>query len=460
MKHKNEKSPLHLFQSRLDQILNMEHAMIKLAKAINWSVFDDEFASLYSDDLGRPGKPIRLMVGLHYLKHAFDESDESVVERFLENPYWQYFCGFEYFQHDLPLDPTSLVRFRKRVGAKGLEVLLKETVDTARRGKLLKNSDCKRVNVDTTVQEKAVAFPTDPALYQKMRVKLVEAARTRGIKLRQSYVRKGKEALLKQNRYRAASQHKRANRMKKKLKTWLGCVVRDIRRKAPEIDSELFDLLAKADRLLAQELGSKNKLYAIHAPEVECIGKGKAHKKYEFGVKVGIVSTSRGNWIIGSRSLPGNPYDGHTLAETMAHTESICGVEIEHVYVDKGYRKNDYEGDAEVHISGCGPRKKSRWEKFWRRRRSAVEPVIGHAKHDNRMSRNYLKGSEGDKMNAVLAACGYNMRKLCKAFFWPQISTVLKRLYQLFAPPGGLARLNEPMIAEGAELRGGFFRDD
>jgi len=410
VRHKNEKSPLHLFQSRLEQILNLDHSLVKLSKAIDWSVFDAGFGPLYSEDLGRPAKPIRLMVGLHYLKHAFDESDESVVERFLENPYWQYFCGFEYFQHGLPLDPTSLVRFRQRVGAEGFELLLKETLETAQRGKLLGRSDCKRVNVDTTAQEKAIAYPTDPALYQKMRVKLVAAARTRGIKLRQSYVRKGKEALIKHNRYRAASQHRRANRMKKQLKTWLGCVVRDVRRKAREIDAELGDLLAKADRLLAQQRDSKNKLYAIHAPEVECIAKGKAHKKYEFGVKVGIVSTSRGNWIIGSRALPGNPYDGHTLAQTMSHAESMCGVEIKHVHVDKGYRKHDYKGAARVHISGGGPRKKSRWERHWRRRRSAVEPVIGHAKHDNRMERNYLQGSEGDKMNAVLAACG-----LCSA---------------------------------------------
>jgi len=245
----------------------------------------------------------------------------------------------------------------------------------------------------------------------------------------------GKSALIKQNRYRHAGQHKRANRMTRKLKTYLGRVVRDIRRKALEIDGELYDLLAKADRLLAQKRDSKNKLYAIHAPEVECISKGKAHKKYEFGVKVGIVSTSRGNWIIGSRSLPGNPYDGHTLAETMAHAESMSGVSIRHAHVDKGYRKHDYDGEAQVHVSGGGPRKKSRWDKLWRRRRSAVEPIIGHAKHDNRMVRNYLKGTDGDKMNAVLAACGYNLRKLYKAFFWPEIFALLTRLYRLFAPP-------------------------
>lgn len=432
MQHKNQKSPLELFQSRLDQILNLDHQLIKLSSAIDWSVFETEFGPLYCEGQGRPAKPIRLMVGLHYLKHAFCESDESVVERFIENPYWQYFCGFEYFEHELPLDPTSLVKWRRRVGADGLDLLLKETIETGKRSKVLKRSDLKRANVDTTVQEKAIAFPTDAALYHKMRVALVKAAKVRGINLRQGYSRVGKKTLFMQNRYRHATQHKRAQRMTKKLKTILGCVVRDIRRKSSDLDAGLDSLLCKADRLLSQKRNSKNKLYAIHAPEVECIGKGKAHKKYEFGVKVSIVSASRGNWILSSRALAGNPYDGHTLADTIAHAESITGVSMKHVHVDKGYRKHDYVGEAQVHISGMGPRKKSRWDKLWRRRRSAIEPVIGHAKHDNRMTRNYLKGQEGDKMNAILAGCGFNLRKLLRAFFLSEFFTALFRACRRF----------------------------
>jgi len=447
MKHQDRVEPLRLFQSRLDQIINLDHPLAQLAQAIDWSVFETEFGPCYCEGDGRPAKPIRLMVGLHYLKHAFDESDESVVERFLENPYWQYFCGNEYFEHGLPLDPSSLVYFRRRVGAEGFEALLKETLETAKRGGVLKSSDCKRVNVDTTVQEKAVAYPTDPRLYQKMREKLTGAARSRGLRLRRSYARAGKAALVMQNRYRHAGQHRRANKMTRRLKTWLGAVVRDLRRKAAVVDVELEGLLCLAERLLAQERSSKGKLYALHAPEVECISKGKAHKKYEFGVKVGVVSTSRGNWILGSRSLPGNPYDGHTLAETIAHAEAMSGVAVAHIHADKGYRGHDYAGGAEVHVSGSGPRKKSRWDKLWRRRRSAVEPIIGHAKHDNRMERNYLKGSEGDRMNALLAACGYNLRKLYKAFSWPEILAALHRLIRLFAPPDRLMLAKQPFHA-------------
>jgi len=421
MKLKNQKDPLHLFQARLDQIIDLNHPLCKLAREINWSVFETEFGPFYSEGQGRPAKPIRLLVGIHYLKHAFSESDESVVERFLENPYWQYFCGFEYFQHELPLDPTTLVKWRRRVGDEKLVVLLSETVETAKRGGHLKRGELERVNVDTTVQEKAIEFPTDAGLCQKMRVKLVGAVKRRRIKLRQCYTRKGKEALVKQGFYRRANQHRRADKMTKKLKTYLGCVVRDIRRKATVIDIELKGLLEKADRLLLQEKHSKNKLYSIHAPEVECIAKGKAHKKYEFGCKVGIVSTSRYCWITGIQSLHGNPYDGHTLAQLMAGTEETTGVGIKHAHADKGFRGHNYTGPAQIHVTGQGAKRKSRWEKLWSRRRAAVEPVISHAKHDNRMSRNYLKGADGDEMNAILSACGYNMRKLIRAFFLPEI---------------------------------------
>jgi len=433
MQHKSKNS-LQLFQSRLDQILNMKHPLIKLAEKIDWSVFETEFGPYYSEGQGRPAKPIRLLVGLHYLKHAFDESDESVVERFLENPYWQYFCGFEYFLHEFPLDPTTLVKWRKRVGPKKLEALFKETIDTAKREKLLKARHFERLNVDTTVQEKAIAFPTDAGLRYKMLMKLVRASRERGIALRQSYVRLSKNALVKQGYYRRANQHKRANRMTKKLKTYLGRVVRDIRRKASDIDEELSDLLNKADRLLAQEKHSKNKLYSIHAPEVECIAKGKAHKKYEFGCKVGVVSTSRDNWIVGIKAFHGNPYDGHTLKQFMARTKEITGVQPKYVHADKGFRGHNYKGPATVEITGEKSGKQSRWKKLWRRRRAAIEPIISHTKHDNRMKRNYLKGKNGDEINATLSACGYNIRKLIRAFFLPEIRIAFLRLCQIFSP--------------------------
>ena len=272
------------------------------------------------------------------------------------------------------------------------------------------------VNVDTTVQEKAIAYPTDAKLMFTMLAKLADAARLRGIELRQSYKRVSKRALVMQNRYRHARQHRRAKRELKKLKTWLGRVIRDIERKRPKPYADLKDLLAMARRLHAQERHTKNKLYSLHAPEVECISKGKAHKRYEFGCKVSVVSTSRDNWIVGVRAHHGNPYDGHTLSEALDTMERLTGLRACHAHVDKGYRGHGYEGKTQIHLpgKGRGKRRQTRSERKWQRRRSAVEPLIGHVKHDNRMDRNYLLGRDGDRMNAILAACGYNLRKLLR----------------------------------------------
>ncbi|MEZ4485784.1 MAG: IS5 family transposase [Syntrophotaleaceae bacterium] len=429
MKPKKPKQRDHedLFRSRLDQILDRRHPLYLLANQIDWSVFDKKFGSLYAEK-GRPAKSTRLLVGLHYLKHAFDESDESVVARLLENPYWQYFCGFEYFIHRLPLDPSSMTRWRKRIGPKEMELLLSETLETAKRGGSLTEQHMERVNVDTTVQEKAIAYPTDARLYHKARVLLVRAAKKRGIAMRQSYLRLGKRALIMSSRYAHARQMRRAKREQKKLKNYLGRVYRNILRNCLEPDAELKELLHLAKRLLTQQRHDKNKLYSLHAPEVECIAKGKAHKKFEFGCKVSVVTTSRDNWVVGIEALHNNPFDGHTLKDALKQVTRLVGWKPQNAYCDKGYQGNPKQiGDTSIHLANRrkSSMKPSEWR--WFRRRSAIEPVIGHMKEDHRMDRNYLKGTEGDKMNAILAACGFNLRKLLRAFFW-LLFKELKRL--------------------------------
>ena len=404
-----------LFRAELRQILNLSHPLCRLAEAIDWEVFEEAFGPLYSAAKGRPGLPIRLMVGLHYLKYAFDESDESVVARWLENPYWQYFCGYATFQQTLPLDPTSLVKWRQRVGVEGIEKLLATTVATAQRLKLLKRSDVAKVNVDTTVQEKAIAFPTDARLYHKMRGRLVREAKQRGLRLRQSYRFLGKRALARQGRYAHARQMNRAKRETRKLKTYLGRITRELRRKVPEPDTALATLLERAEKLLAQTRTSQNKLYSVHAPEVECIAKGKAHKRYEFGCKVSMATTSKRNWIVGMQALHGNPYDGHTLSDTLRQVETLTGEQPQDAFCDQGYRGHGYTGDTRVHIVGRYPKKATRAVKRWLRRRAAIEPVIGHTKSDHRMDRNPLKGTEGDQMHALLCGCGFNLAKLLVA---------------------------------------------
>lgn len=401
-------------QVELTNVIDPGHSMVKLSNEMNWQHFENKFGVLYSDR-GRPGISTRLLVALHYLKYLYNLSDEDVVYGWLENPYWPYLSGMQYFEHRLPCDPSSLSRWRKRIGEAGAEDLLKETIETGLRLKLIKKSQLKRLNVDTTVQEKHIRFPTDARLYDRMRERLVKQAKAESIPLRQSYVRLSRQRLLKQSRYAHAKQFKRAAKCTKKLKTYLGRVIRDIERKASGSSEAMQHLLQLAHRLFKQEKKDKNKLYSIHEPLVACISKGKAHKRYEFGCKVSISATSKGAWIVGAKAFDGNPYDGHTLSESLEQVERLSPQQAEHVYTDGTYQKHDYEGNIEIHVDRRLSRSKLPAAlRFWLRRRAAIEPTIGHLKHDKRMNRNRLKGTQGDKLNALLSGAAYNFSKLLK----------------------------------------------
>jgi len=402
---------LDFFRERLENILNRNHELYRLAGLISWDVFEQEFGIFYSAQKGRPGIPIRLMVGLTYLGHAYGLSDEAVVAGWVENPYWQYFCGETYFQHRLPIDSSSMSRWRNRIGEKGCEKILAETLQAGLRSGAVKETSLKRVNVDTTVQPKAVRYPTDSRSYNRCRERLVRLADKHGIKLRQSYARLGPRALRKAFSYAHARQFKRAKKEIRRLKTYLGRVYRDILRNVlddPDLHAEFHEELELTERMLDQQKQDKNKLYSIHAPEVECIAKGKVHKKYEFGVKVSVTTTSRDNFVVGMQALPGNPFDGHTLAEALEQVNRVAGVVPERCYVDRGYRGHGVE-DSSVFISGQR-RGVTPTIKKELRRRSAVEPIIGHMKEDGKLGRNWLKGSLGDKINALLCGAGHNMR--------------------------------------------------
>lgn len=374
---------IDMFRNRLENILNRWHELYRLSGLIDWEGFEQEFGRLYAE-AGRPGIPIRLMVGLLYLSHAFHTSDEETVRRWVENPYHQYFCGEEYFRHEAPIDPSSLSRFRKRIGEGGCELILALTVKAGLASKAVAPSSFERVIFDTTVQEKAVAFPTDSRLYNRSRERLVKLAVKLGIDLRQSYARRGPYALMMVGRYLHARQTRRARREIKRLKVYLGRVCRDIMRKiGNQPPPEMAHELAMANRLLTQQMKDKNKLYSLHAPEVECIGKGKAHKKFEFGVKVSVASTNRDNFVVGIRSEPGNPYDGHTLGRAIEQVQRITGCTVKRCFVDRGYRAH---GIAEpgVLISGCRRGLTPQMKKELKRR-SAVEPVIGHMKAEGKL---------------------------------------------------------------------------
>lgn len=418
-----------LFRHQLINLIDTEHELCQLANHLDWKRFEGAFGGLYSANRGRPGIPIRLMVGLHYLKEVYGLSDEAVVARWVENPYWQYFCGEHYFQHQLPMDASSLTRFRQKIGEAGCELMLSATVSVGVATETVKRRSLERVTVDTTVQEKAVSFPTDSKLYNRSRERLVKLARQHGVVLRQNYNRKAPQALHQASRYGQARQMKRMNKQVKKLKTYLGRVVRDIRRQLAQreaIQSVFAAELEKAERLFHQQRTDQHKLYSVHAPEVECIAKGKAHQRYEFGVKVSIAVTNRDNFVVGAKAYPGNPYDGHTLASALEQVQRVTHTKPIRCYVDRGYRGH---GVAEVAVYLSGQKRGINTRTLQRelKRRQAVEPVIGHLKSDGLLGRNYLLGTVGDKMNAILCGAGHNLRLILRKLrlLWPYLFRLL-----------------------------------
>ena len=421
-----------LFRSRLDQIINLRHELVLLAEVIDWEWLDREVGTLYADK-GRAAVPSRFILGLLFLKQIHGLSDEQVCERWVCDPYFQYFTGEEFFRHALPHDRSNLTNARKRFGDK-LDLFLAETLRVAEKTGALKKADLARVTVDTTVQPKNVTFPTDAKLLLTAINKLGDLAKEHGVKLRQSYVRVAKHAAMMAGRYAHAKQFKRHERQMKFLRTRLRRLIRDIRRKIEGHDTlrEIFAIpLSRASQIHGQRQRQRGwKLYSWHAPETECIGKGKARSPYEFGCKVSITTTNKrckgGQFVLHAKALHGNPYDGHTLGTVITKTQDLTGREIERVYVDKGYAGHDAPKPLRVFRSG---QKRGVHGQIKRelRRRSAIEPVIGHIKEDGHLGRNFLKGRHGDQANALLSAVGYNFRLILKWLkrLWPWILDAL-----------------------------------
>lgn len=414
-----------LFRSRLDNIINLRHELVKLSEAIDWQYLEERNAEFYSEE-GRPGVNSRVMIGLHILKFMYNLSDDNVCDRWVNDPYFQYFCGEIFFQHEFPIERSSMTHWRNRVGEKFCESLVQESLMTAHKLGALKSKDAARVIVDTTVQPKAITFPTDAKLRHKAIQHLARLAKKCDIQLRQSYVRVSKSELIKVGRYRHAKQMKRANKAERKLKTYLGRIIRDIRRKIGKDETlkKCFaESLGKAQKILDQRKQDNDKLYSWHAPEVECIGKGKADKPYEFGCKVSIMTNLHpapaGHFVLHTQALHGRPYDGHTLKPVIEDMQTQTGLTINRTYVDDGYRGH---GCSQFRVyrtrqkRGITPIIKRELK-----RRAAIEPIIGHLKQDSRLGRNYLKGQAGDKMNALFCAAGYNFRLILRwlrKIFW------------------------------------------
>ncbi len=430
-----------LFGPRLEEIINLRHPLVRLAAEIDWQFLAGRFSSVCRVGPGQPPLPTRLMAGLLILKHMHNLSDEALCDRWVENPYFQYFCGEVVFQHAAPFDRSSLTRWRQRLGEEQIAALLQESLSVAHRAGAIETKDLERVVVDTTVQEKAVAHPTDARLTHRAIEKLVDLAKREGVKLRQSYLRLAKRAAIMVGRYTHAHQFKRARRELKFLRTRLGRIIRDIRRQIdgnPVLEDRFGSLLDLASRVRQQEQRQRGpKIYSLHAPEVECIGKGKARTPYEFGCKVSIVTPvtapKGGQFVLHAKALHGNPYDGHTLGPVTADLERLTGVAVRRIHGDKGYRGHNYPDRFRVWISGQ-VRRVTKAIRREMRRRAAVEPVIGHLKEDHRMRRNHLKGREGDRINAVLAAAGYNF-SLLRRWFDQLLRVLLLILYRSRSTP-------------------------
>ena len=431
-----------LFRARLDQIINMKHELVQLAERIDWEWLDGEIAPLYADK-GRPGIETRFVIGLLLLKHIFAFSDEEVCERWVENPYFQHFTGEEFFQHAFPHERSDLSHWRQRLGDK-LDRLLAESLRVAHGAGALRTQDLKRVTVDTTVQPKAITFPTDAKLLHAAIRGLARLARQHGVKLRQSYARIAKRAAMMAGRYAHAKQFKRHHRALRLLRSRLGRLIRDIGRKIagqPALEEALAPALSRGRQIRAQQQRQRGwKLYSFHAPEVECIGKGKARAPYEFGVKASIVTTNArapgGQFVLHAMALPGNPYDGHTLGAVIEATEQLTGCAIERGYLDKGYRGHNAASPRRFFISG---QKRGVFGVIKRelRRRSAIEAAIGHMKNEGHLGRCWLKGRSGDAANIVLAAVGYNFR-LVLAWLSAFLRLILHALIRALADPSPL----------------------
>ena len=440
------------FRARLDGMVDPRHPLVELASRLPWDRIEAALAPKFAhrerpaqaerdvdlfgeqptraggiSNAGRPRLPIRLMASLLYLKHSFDLSDEELVARWSENVAWQFFSGREYYAPRPPCDATQVVRFRRAIGEDGLEQLLKATIECAVEIKAIKPAELERVIVDSTVQEKAIAHPVDSRLLEIARHKVVSAARRAGIALKQTYAREGKELRRKAGGYAHAKQFKRLARTVKRQRTILGVVMREVQRKlkAQEfvaVDAKaLSDLkmwLGRAERIRTQQAKDKNKLYALHAPEVECIAKGKARKPYEFGVKAAIVVSHKAGLMMGARTFTGNPYDGHILSAVMEQTANLMQdvpAKVKQIVVDLGFRGVDTDNPGMEIIHRGKIKSLSRQQKTWLRRRQAVEPAIGHLKSDHRMDRCWLQGAVGDALHAVSCAAGFNLRWLMRA---------------------------------------------
>ena len=391
-----------------EETLHQQHPLYILANKVDWSVFEQAFEKHYSKKTGRPGKPIRLMVGLLLLKHLRNLSDESVVEQWSENNFYQYFCGETSFVCGPPCEASELVHFRNRIGEEGVELILKESIRLNG-----DDSNDDNVSIDTTVQEKNITFPTDSKLHKKIVNKCLKINKKEQLKMRRTYTRILKE-ISRDQRFRSHPRNKaKAIKADKKLKTIAGRLVRELERNLPP-ESIYIKHLILFKQVLNQKRHDKNKIYSLHEPETCCISKGKEHKKYDFGNKASFVKTNTGV-IIGALGFR-NPYDGHTLEPVLAQVARLRSKPPKTATVDRGYKGKSQVDETKILLPKPPSKKQTRYQSQKLRKahqkRAAIEPIIGHLKQDHRLGRNFYKGIKGDNINIMLAAAAFNLKRV------------------------------------------------
>lgn len=400
-----------LFRARLSEQLNPSHELLKLAQEIPWGVLEEEFMPLFSEGLSRPPLPVRLIAGLLILQHLFNRSDERVVVEWVENPYWQAFCGYDFLQWQFPSHPTSLTRWRNRIGPKGLEKILKLSIQVALKTKTVTEKEIEQTICDTTVMPKAIAYPVDAKLIHKCILRIVKAAKTAGIQLKRTFTRVATRALQRFRRLAHAKRFRRAQKPLNQLKRYLRKLLGDLDPHLGSCPREVLREAAVGAKLALQSREDKNKIYSCHEPFVACIAKGKAHKPYEFGSKTSLVVTEKKGLALTVTAHEGSPFDGHLLEEVLVKAEEMSGKRIQRVLVDKGYKGHGIQ-DRQVLMSGTQGLIPSL--KRLLKRRQAIEPWIGHMKSDGKLGRCYLKGCRGDQMQAILVGIGHNFRMILR----------------------------------------------
>ena len=422
---KNPKKQPELFRPMLVDFIDDKHELVLLSEKIDWDYFEKEFSPLYSKT-GNPSHPIRFMVGCLLLKHLYNLGDETLASAWIMNPYMQYFCGRVFFEHQFPCDPSNFVHFRKRIGEKGIEKIFSYSV----RMHDAKTSTSNFVLSDTTVQENNTTFPTDAKLCKKVIDYCNKIAENEGIKQRQRYTKVSKQLVRNTYNGKHPKRAKLARKSQRQLKTIAMRLIRELERnftaEQQEFYRESMELYTKA---VTQKRNDTDKVYSLHKPFTRCIAKGKAHKQYEFGNKVGLVTTSnKGKKIIlGIKAFLQTPYDGHTIEPLLEQMET-GGQQLpkELVYDRGGKGKSEIKG-VKISIPGVPRKTDTAYQKHTKRKkfrtRAAIEPIIGHLKTDFRLAQNYFLGETGPQINALLSATAWNMKKMMeilkeKIFFY------------------------------------------